>query len=287
MHFFQTYTKSIFLASALSSVLGLAACGGNNSGTGEIKTGLFVDSPVEGLTYVSGKTTGKTDAAGTYKYEDGQAVTFKVGDITLATIYPKALVTPIDLVTGSVDETNATVTNIAIFLQTIDDDNNPSNGIKITAAADAAAKGKIMSFTVATATYVADTTNLATFAAMTAATSAGAHDLVTDVNAQAQLRPILLARFIGNYSGTYTGTSAGSFSLSVDAAGAVTGTGQTGTSASYAITGTVLSKGAITFTAPDGTAFTGTVAPDTGALTGTWTLATPAGSGAFTGGKAK
>lgn len=285
MHFFSKYSKSIFLASALSSVLGLAACGGDNNGTGEIKTGLFVDSPVEGLTYVSGKTTGKTDAAGTYKYEDGQAVTFKVGDISLATIYPKALVTPVDLVTGAVDETNATVTNIAIFLQTIDDDNNPSNGIKISDAADTAAKGKIMSFTIPTAVYVADSSILATFAAITAATSAGAHGLVSDVNAQAHLRTALLARFVGNYAGTFTGTSAGSFNLSVDAAGAVTGTGQTGTGASYAITGTVLSKGTITFTAPDGTAFTGTVAPDTGALTGTWTLATPAGSGAFTGGR--
>lgn len=287
MLFFHANKKSIQLASVLTTVLALAGCGGGNSGTGEIKTGLFVDSPVEGLTYVSGKTTGKTDAAGTYKYEDGMAVTFKVGDITLATIYPKPIVTPLDLVTGATDETNATVTNIAIFLQTIDDDNNPANGIKITDAADAAAKGKIMIFTLPTATYIADPTILSIFAAITSVTSAGNHALVTDVNAQNQLRPALLARFIGNYDGTYAGSAAGSFSLSVDAAGTITGSGQENPGAAYAITGTVLSKGTITFTGANGLAFTGTVAPDTGALTGTWAVTGSTGTGTFAGNKKK
>ncbi len=287
MHFFSSYKKSILLASTFSVAVSLAGCGGSNSGTGEIKTGIFVDSPVEGLTYVSGKTTGKTDAAGTYKYEDGQAVTFKVGDISLATIYPKALVTPVDLVTGAVDETNATVTNIAIFLQTIDYDSDPTNGIQISAQADAAAKGKVMSFTVPTATYTTDTSIRAIFDAITATSKAGVHDLVTDVNAQSQLRSALLARFIGNYEGTYTGGAAGSFSLSVDAAGTVTGSGKTGSADTYAITGTVVSKGVITFTGANGIAFTGTIVPDTGAMTGTLTLTSPSGAGNFTGTKKK
>lgn len=287
MHFFSTHKKSIILVPVFSAILLLGACGGDNNGTGEIKTGLFVDSPVEGLTYLSGKTTGKTDAAGTYKYEDGQAVTFKVGDISLATIYPKSLVTPVDLVTGAVDETNSTVTNIAIFLQTIDDDNNPANGIKISDGTDAAAKGKVMSFVLPTATYIADPTILSIFAAMTAAGSAGAHGLVTEADAQKHLKTVLLARFIGNYEGTYSGSATGSFNFSVDGTGAITGLGQANPGASYAITGSALSKGSITFTGANGLAFDGTAAPETGALTGTLTVTGSTGTGTFTGNKKK
>ncbi len=283
MHFFSSRKKSILAASTLFAVLSLAACGGSTtSDSGEIKTGVFIDSAVEGLTYVSGHTTGKTDAAGTFKYENGQAVTFKVGDITLATLWPKAVMTPVDLVTGAVDESNSTVSNIAIFLQSIDDDDNPANGIKISAATDAAAKGKILSFNLPATTFSTD----AALAAITATTMAGASAKLTTLeDAQGHLRTTLLSRLIGNYEGTYTGSAAGGFNLNLDAAGVISGTGTTNPTGSFAITGTALSKGAITFTAATGIAFTGTLNPDTGALAGTWTLAASGGSGKFTGSK--
>lgn len=286
MQFFPTFKKSVVLASSLSAALLLASCGGDgSSGTGEIKTGVFLDSAVEGLTYTSGSTTGKTDAAGTFKYEDGKAVNFKVGDISLATLYGKALITPVDLVSGASDETNATVTNIAIFLQSIDDDNNTANGIKISSAVDTAAKNKVLTFTNTTETFTTDSGIAQTFKTLTAATSAGEHAMVTDVNAKAHLKVTLLARFIGKYDGTYTGGASGSFSITADSAGALTGAARPNATDSIAITGTVASNGTVTFTSAAGMTFTGKIVPDTGALSGTWTVTGSSSTGSFTGKK--
>ncbi|MBX5461864.1 MAG: putative Ig domain-containing protein [Steroidobacteraceae bacterium] len=93
-------------------------------------TGQFIDSPVAGLSYVSGDQTGVTDALGGFTYEVDEPVTFKVGAVTVGSAPGGSVITPLDLVPfGS--STTLTVQNIVRFLLLMDSDNDPANGISI------------------------------------------------------------------------------------------------------------------------------------------------------------
>ena len=94
--------------------------------------GVFIDSPVSGLRYETETHSGYTDENGKFDYEEGETVTFYVGDIKLGTAIATGEVSPIDIASTE----NATietleVQNIAAFLQTLDLDGDPSNGIVI------------------------------------------------------------------------------------------------------------------------------------------------------------
>lgn len=124
-----------FLSLAVTTTLTLTACGGGSSGntnnnTGNTTTaiGVFVDSAVEGIeVFQDGKSLGKTNAKGEYTYHiKGGAVSFKLGKLTLGSTMPKAVITPADLQT----DTNQ-ITRILQILQSVDNDNNISNGIQI------------------------------------------------------------------------------------------------------------------------------------------------------------
>ncbi len=110
--------------------------------------GTFVDSPTEGLEYVTDTLAGVTDVDGTFEYREGETITFYFGGTELGQTPALPLLTPIDLVPGAVDETDPEVTNIARFLQTLDEDQNPDNGITLTDSAAAIAAEFNIDFTV-------------------------------------------------------------------------------------------------------------------------------------------
>ncbi|MCP4122422.1 MAG: beta-lactamase family protein, partial [Bacteroidetes bacterium] len=98
-----------------------------------VKEGVFWDGPVRGLAYVSGEQTGFTDDEGRFKYEDGKTVIFKVGDIVIGEAPASPIMTPEDLVTDAQGYMDTTVANIIRFLETLDEDETPYNGIDIEA----------------------------------------------------------------------------------------------------------------------------------------------------------
>jgi hypothetical protein len=112
-----------------STFLFLSACGGGGGGT-PTDVGVFVDAPVEGLAYESGGITGTTDSAGKFIYVVGQNVSFSVSGVTLPAVQGASLLTPVDLVGASSPDSPESV-YIARFLQSIDSDGNPDNGIRI------------------------------------------------------------------------------------------------------------------------------------------------------------
>lgn len=97
-----------------------------------ILSGVFLDSEVKGLTYQSGTNApAQTDENGTFSYTPGENLSFSVGGVQLGTLADGAPVcTPYDFVIPE---------NIARFLQSLDGDSDPSNGIDLTAAAIALA----------------------------------------------------------------------------------------------------------------------------------------------------
>ena len=180
---------------AISGVLLLSlltACGGDGGGSGGtppgggqsigpvVLAGRFVDRPVEGLRYTTPTRNGKTDANGTFVYQTGETVSFHVGDILIGQAAGAATVTPLTLAGApapvSLLETNLAVrtvnlnkqagsgraapldiaTNIALFLQTLDEDGDLTNGIKIPAAMANLAAGASLNFARPMAEFHAD-----------------------------------------------------------------------------------------------------------------------------------
>ena len=92
-----------------------------------IDTGAFIDRPIVGLFYQSGSVSGYTNVWGEFEYERGQAVEFKIGNVTVGSLSTgKANVTPLDL--GNRQQG----INILRFLNAVDQDAVISNGILIT-----------------------------------------------------------------------------------------------------------------------------------------------------------
>lgn len=104
---------------------------GNTSAV-EVKTGYFVDAPVMGLRYRTNSRSGITDELGRFDYLPGERVVFSIGGTVLGSAEAGDIMTP-----GSLDDTGQwdgpQAINIARLLITLDADQNPLNGIEITA----------------------------------------------------------------------------------------------------------------------------------------------------------
>jgi para-nitrobenzyl esterase len=120
---FQTPGLFLILLLGLSTIIG---CG---------PSGVFMDSPVAGLTYQtqagSHTITAQTTNDGIFYYKENETITFSVGDLQLGSSIGKAVVTPLDLVEGAASAADQRVTNRLVLLQTLDEDGDLNNGIKI------------------------------------------------------------------------------------------------------------------------------------------------------------
>ncbi len=137
----------------------MAGCGGGgDSGAAPavVKEGVFVDSAVEGLTYATTSQTGLTDALGTFRYQEGEMVLFSVGDVVLGEAPGKGQLTPLDLVPAAADETDPTVSNICRFLQSLDLDGNPANGIHLSPEISNEVSGRNIDFSLSIAGFETD-----------------------------------------------------------------------------------------------------------------------------------
>ena len=61
-------------------------------------TGVFYDSPVEGLSYETQTLSGMTNDKGEFEYREGETVTFSVGGLVLGSARGSERVTPADIV---------------------------------------------------------------------------------------------------------------------------------------------------------------------------------------------
>lgn len=133
---------------AMAAAFGLAGCLGDSS-SDSTTSGTLIDSAVGGVSYAaspSGKK-GTTSASGVFTCESGDTVSFSVGGIALGAVTCSNTVTPLELAniatwTGTDDAVN----NRLLFLQSLDEDDNPGNGIMITSAVANSLSGKSLDF---------------------------------------------------------------------------------------------------------------------------------------------
>lgn len=280
--------NNYFLVTFLSIIFSLilSACGGGGGGSENPsettpQQGIFLDSAVIGMAYTSVSYSGKTDANGTFNYKPGEAITFSIGGITIGNATGASVLTPISLVSGATDETHPTVINITRLLLTLDDDNNPDNGISISAVLSEAANLLSLDFDKSVADFEMATDLVSAIAALKASTT-----LISSVDAQNHLKSSILAAFAGDYSGTFGGDDSGSYQVTAADDGTISGTGSDSAGGEFGITGVMASNGSATFTqggTTSGATYTGTVEFN-GSLSGTW-MGVNNTSGTFSGSK--
>jgi len=115
--------KFTLISLSLSAMLALIGCGSSSSSSSETGTGYYVDSPVEGVDYSCGNQNGKTSDSGKFIFEKGKGCTFSLAGVKLRETSSSQLTDG-----GKVFEDNE---NVARFLQSLDNDGNPDNGIFI------------------------------------------------------------------------------------------------------------------------------------------------------------
>ncbi len=267
---------------ATSLALLLAACGGGGdekSETAVIAEGVFLDAPVEGLSYRSGQQSGQTGPGGTFSYEVGREITFSIAGIDLGRGPAGPIVTPVTLAGSGADETHPMVGNIVRFLMTLDSDGDVSNGIQITAD-QSLSNGASLDFSIADPAAFADA------AAPLIGQLAPGRTLVGLSEAQqhfGQTLSDMIGGLVGSYSGSFSGGNRGSWAITVDASGAISGTAHsTVTGLSFPVDGKVTSSGRGAFGYAGAASFSGVFSLD-GCFAGKWADLETGDTGVFSG----
>ncbi len=148
----------------------LYGCGGSGSsssgqagGEPEVMSAQFVDSAVQGLEYETATQSGFTDEDGTFYYLAGETIVFRIGDVEVGrleadNIADNRIATPLDLVAGAVDATEPQVINLCRFIQSLDEDRDPENGIVITPETHDKLEGKSVNFDQSQSEFANDST---------------------------------------------------------------------------------------------------------------------------------
>jgi hypothetical protein len=268
---------------------GLMACGSGGDGGGggassnasPTSTGTFVDAPVQGITVQSGNISSVSDLNGLFSYAPGQQATFKIGNVSLgsATVSQQnAVVSPLNLVPLPNQSANDPgVANRLRFIQLLDADQDPANGISIPMTVlQGAQTWPQLVFDQDTNTFVLPQPIILTLQnAQLPTTLPTANDATTAFTSG------LFCALGGFYSGTFTGSDTGPFAIGIDPTnGALKGAGfSQSDQALFALSGNLNADAphSIAFgAASTGASFNGTVSA-TGA-SGTWQNAPDSGS---------
>ena len=123
----------------------LTACGGSNT-TPTPVSGVFVDSAVEGLDYsIANASKGSTSASGGFTCNIGDRLSFSLGGLALGSALCDGTITPLSLA-NSTNVKDDAVVNRLMVLQLLDEDNDPANGVKLSAEVKTQLTGKTLDF---------------------------------------------------------------------------------------------------------------------------------------------
>ncbi len=176
---------------------------------GSVVDGVFRDANVAGLEYFAPGIEGVTSDGGRFNWVVGGPITFKVGELVVGTALGSSFMTPVRLASGS-DNPLLERANIARFLQMLDQDGDPENGIVISNGVKAMATGWPQ-INFLSADLAAE---LVTIMADANAVDGTTHILPSAEDAVAHLKRTYYCTHSGLYRGTFTGSGAnGVFAL--------------------------------------------------------------------------
>lgn len=128
----------------LMASLLVSACSDDSGPVSAERSGVFLDSAVQGLSYSTPSRTGITDVTGAFSYLAGENITFSIGDLVMPEIRATSIVTPLGVFNAD-SSSELPVVNLSRLLQSLDIDGDASNGIMIDA--QAAASSSSVDFT--------------------------------------------------------------------------------------------------------------------------------------------
>ena len=211
-------SRALRLIATATLSLGVVACGGGGDGEPRPQpnvpppppppppeiSGKFKDFSVSGLSYLSGQQSGITDPAGTYRCETGNSVEFSVGAVSLGSTACATFVAPNQLATPGTTF-DLEVGNVARFLQMLDRDGDPDNGIEISPMVQqAAANWSQVDFL-----SMDLETELMTIRSDAASVDGTPHPLPSATDALTHLVETLVCQYSGAYSGSISGSATG------------------------------------------------------------------------------
>jgi len=165
-------------------------------------SGVFIDSGVEGIEYTrENGTSAYTDKGGSFYYNYGQSVTFRIGHLVIGEVLGLSTITVQDIVSYKNRELNTSiysseVNNRVRTLMTLDEDGIASNGIQIAASTRQAAQNW------STPDYNLSEADFTT-AFNSATNNAAPHGVVSKIDAQTHFASSLRCVYSGAYSGKW------------------------------------------------------------------------------------
>ena len=256
---------------ALLSLVAIGCGGGGGDGDGDfdgadgastqLNSGVFTDSPVAGLQYRTDTQTGVTDEEGTFHYRDGETIDFHLGDADLGSAPAEPLMTPLHLVSGAEDETDPHVTNMVRFLQTLDADGEPANGIHIPSEMQAFMEGRVIDFRMSETMFETDPDVEKFMDDLMRRDGYGHVDGMVEIHeAQDHMRETLTEQMAGHYTAEYDGDDAGVMEIDVHEDGTFQGTATSHLDdQTHAVSGVVESDGELHFNDAGDFDFTGEI----------------------------
>lgn len=135
--FTKRLSRGLLTASLAPALILLAGCNSSSddsSGSAEA-TGVFGGVPVTGLDYTGSEASaGSTDDLGRFRYQQGERLTFAIGELELGSADGADLVTAQSVTEGTPEPADPAVSNRLILLQSLDEDGDLNNGIQISEA---------------------------------------------------------------------------------------------------------------------------------------------------------
>lgn len=206
-----------------ASALLLTACGGgggDDGGTNNVppppppppvvQDGVFKDRNVAGLAFSSGAESGVTDTNGGYSCETGSEVSFSIGGVSLGQTDCATLATPNQLATDDA-MFDLEVANLARFLQMLDEDGDPDNGIVISDAVQQIAENWVQ------VDFRTDdlANELVTIISDAASVDGTLHALPSGQEALDHLQGAVECAFGGAFAGTMSGDLSGAITIRI------------------------------------------------------------------------
>ncbi len=205
-------TLHLSTLAALTAGALLTACGGSN--TPAPVSGVFLDAAVEGLDYSSSSTAKTaTGVDGGFTCYNGDTLAFTLGGIAFGSAACSTTLTPLSLAKSS-NVKDDSVVNRLMALQLLDEDNDPSNGIKISAAVKTALAARTLDFSATAAIF--NSAMAATLATLPAAYQSRTVDADRRLLVREHFEDTMAARLASPVAESLTQTNAlGSVSASV------------------------------------------------------------------------
>jgi len=170
----MTIIKKMIQVLSITGSLVLYGCSSSEDPPADDNTtlsGVFSTPVVKGLKYSTSTQNGTTDATGSFKYKDGEVISFYIGDIYVGQANAKSILTPLDLsqtapAIKSLNSTKASnindnwAINLFNLLLALDANGNTDDGIEITTETTNQAQSITLQLNLPPTEFIADTTTL-------------------------------------------------------------------------------------------------------------------------------